>query len=77
MPPSGNYLLCIAPAAARVTENKRTIKKFPLLLAIPMAVAVCWYNTMKYALVGERIGGWYSISKVRCRKEYIALKTRY
>ncbi len=28
MPPSSNYLLCIAPAAARATENKTTKKKW-------------------------------------------------
>ncbi len=27
MPPSGDYLLCIAPAAARATANKMTTKK--------------------------------------------------
>jgi hypothetical protein len=27
MPPSGNYLLCIAPAAAKATVNKTTLKK--------------------------------------------------
>jgi hypothetical protein len=28
MPPSGNYLLCITPAAARPTANKMTMKKW-------------------------------------------------
>jgi hypothetical protein len=27
-PPSGDYLLCIAPAAARATENKTRTKKW-------------------------------------------------
>jgi hypothetical protein len=29
------------------------------------------------ALVGERIGGWYSVLKARCRKGYIALVMKY
>jgi hypothetical protein len=28
MPPSGNYLLCIAPAAARATGKQTTINKY-------------------------------------------------
>jgi hypothetical protein len=28
MPPLGNYLLCIAPAATRATANKITTKKY-------------------------------------------------
>jgi hypothetical protein len=45
MPQSGNYLLRIAPAAARATANKTTTKNRPTLLAILMAAEVCWYNT--------------------------------
>jgi hypothetical protein len=43
--PSGNYLLRIAPAAARATANEMTAKNRPLLLAILMAAAVRRYNT--------------------------------
>jgi hypothetical protein len=44
--PLGNYLLRIAPAAAKATANKPTTKKnVPKRLAILMAAAVRWYNT--------------------------------
>jgi hypothetical protein len=45
MPPSGDYSLGIAPAAARATANKTTIKNAPTLLAISMAAPVHHYNT--------------------------------
>jgi hypothetical protein len=45
-PPLGDYLLCIAPAVARATANKTTIKNVPpKRLAILMAAAVHRYNT--------------------------------
>jgi hypothetical protein len=45
MPPSGNYLLQIAPAAAMATTNKTSMRNVPTLLAVLMAVAVRWYVT--------------------------------
>jgi hypothetical protein len=45
MPPSGDYSLHIAPAAARATINKMTKQNNPPLLAILMAVAVRQYYT--------------------------------
>ncbi len=48
-PPSGNYLLCIAPAAARAAANKMTTKIRPTLLAILMAAVVRRYNTAHIA----------------------------
>ena len=44
-PPLGDYLLRIAPAAARATANKTMIQHVPTLLAISMAVAMRRYNT--------------------------------
>jgi hypothetical protein len=38
--PFGEYLLCIAPTAAGVTNKTTTIKKTPTLLAILMAMAM-------------------------------------
>jgi hypothetical protein len=49
MPPSGNYLLPIAPAAARATANERTTKNGPALLAILIVTVVRWYNTARIA----------------------------
>ena len=40
MPPSGNYSLRIALAAARVTINKTTMQNVPTLLALLMAIAM-------------------------------------
>ncbi len=37
MPPSGNYLLRIAPEATRATANKTTTKNVPKRLAILMS----------------------------------------
>jgi hypothetical protein len=48
-PPSGNYSLRIAPAAAKATANKMTKKNLPKRLAILMAVAVHRYNTARIA----------------------------
>ena len=45
MLPSGDYSLCIAPAAARATINKMMIQNNPPLLAILIAVAVRQYYT--------------------------------
>jgi hypothetical protein len=43
MPPLGDYLLRIASAAARVTENKTKMQYVSTLITIMMAVAV-WYS---------------------------------
>jgi hypothetical protein len=48
-PPSGSYLLRIAPAAARATANKTTTKNGSTLLAILMATAVHRYKTVHIA----------------------------
>ncbi len=45
-PPSGNYLLRIAPATARATANKTTMANASTLLAILMAMVVRRYNTV-------------------------------
>jgi hypothetical protein len=47
--PLGDYLLHIAPAAARATTNKTTTKVSPTLLAILMAAAVRRYDTARIA----------------------------
>ena len=39
-PPSGDYLLRIAPAAARVTINAMKMQYVPTLLAVLMAIAI-------------------------------------
>ena len=46
MPPLGDYLLHIAPAATRVTANETSMQHVPTLLAISMAVAMRQYDTM-------------------------------
>jgi hypothetical protein len=48
-PPSGNYLLRIASAAARATINKTMMQHVTTLMAILMAVAVRWYYTLRIA----------------------------
>jgi hypothetical protein len=48
-PPSGNYLLGIAPAAARATANKTMTINGPTLMAISMAAAVRQYYTAHIA----------------------------
>jgi hypothetical protein len=45
MLPLGNYLLCIAPVAARATANETTKKNVPTRLANLMAMAVHWCDT--------------------------------
>ena len=47
--PSGNYLLRVASAAARVTINKTTVQHVPTLLAVSMAIAMRRYNTARIA----------------------------
>ncbi len=49
MPPLVAYLLCIAPAAARVTGKHRTIKNTPTFLAMLMAMAMRRYVTTHIA----------------------------
>jgi len=43
MPPSGDYSLRIAPAAARATANGTTMQNEPTLLAVKMATAMRRY----------------------------------
>jgi hypothetical protein len=52
VPASGNYLLHIAPAAARATGKQTTINTYtsPKKLAVLMAAAVRRYNTAHIAL---------------------------
>ena len=73
-PSPGNYLLHIAPAAARAIANKTTMKKWTNLVAILMAAAVRRYNTVRIprwrrsrALV-EPVGRchWASIAASSC-----------
>jgi hypothetical protein len=45
MPASGNYLLRIAPAAARATGKQTTINKYTKKLAVLMAMAMRRYVT--------------------------------
>jgi hypothetical protein len=47
--PSGDYLLCIPPAAARATGKKIIYIYIPKRLAILMAMAVRRYNIMRIA----------------------------
>jgi hypothetical protein len=49
MPPSGDYWLRIALAAARATANKTKMQNESTLLTISMAVAVRWYYTTHIA----------------------------
>jgi hypothetical protein len=50
MPPLGDYLLHITPAAAtRATANDMTTKNGPTLLAILMVAVVRRYNTARIA----------------------------
>ena len=44
-PPSGDYSLRIASAAARAIANKTTIYYVPTLMAISMVIAMGWYYT--------------------------------
>ncbi len=45
MPSLGDYSLSIAPAAARATANKTTMKKWTNFAGHFKALAVCWYYT--------------------------------
>jgi hypothetical protein len=49
MPPSGDYSLRIAPAAARATINTTIMKHVPTLLALSMAIAMRRYYTTRIA----------------------------
>jgi hypothetical protein len=49
MLPSGDYPLCIAPAAVRATANKTMTKNVPKRLAILMAVVVRRYDIVRIA----------------------------
>jgi hypothetical protein len=49
MPPSDNYSLRMAPAAARATINKTTMQNVPNFLAILMAIAMRQYDTARFA----------------------------
>jgi hypothetical protein len=49
MPPSGDYLLRIAPAAARATINSMIMKHVPTLLAVSMAIAMQRYYITRIA----------------------------
>jgi hypothetical protein len=44
-----NYSLHIAPATARATINKTTMKNTPTVLAILLVIAVCRYYTARIA----------------------------
>jgi hypothetical protein len=47
---SGNYSPCIALEATRFAGKTTTMKNTPSLLAIPLAMAVRWYNTVHITL---------------------------
>jgi hypothetical protein len=47
MPPSGDFLLRITPAAARTTANETTMKKWTNFAGLLMAVAVRRYDTAR------------------------------
>ena len=49
MPPSGNYLLCITPVAARATINTTNMQNVPTLLALSMAITMRRYYTAHIA----------------------------
>jgi hypothetical protein len=48
-PPSGDYLLRIAPAAARATINTMIMQNVPTFLAVSMAIAMRRYYTAHIA----------------------------
>jgi len=48
-PPLGNYLLCIALAATRVTANKTMMYYVPTLMAILVVIAMRRYYTAHIA----------------------------
>jgi hypothetical protein len=49
MPPLGNYLLRITPAAARASINTTIMQHVLTLLAVLMAIAMWWYYTARIA----------------------------
>ena len=49
MPPSGDYSLCIASAAARAIANKTTMHNVPTLMAISMVITMRRYYTARIA----------------------------
>ena len=57
MPPSVDYLLHIAPAAARATINTTVMQNLPTLLAVLMAIAMRRYYTRALPNGG---GSWLS-----------------
>jgi len=48
-PPSGDYSLRIALAAARVAANQTTLYDVPTLMAILVVIAMWWYYTARIA----------------------------
>ncbi len=78
MPPPGNYLLRIAPAAARATANE-TEKNVPKRLAFLMAAVVHGYNTAHIAqwrrlralLEAIKCRHWASIVANRCNRSHM------
>jgi len=64
MPTLGDYLLCIAPAATRVTANKTKMQNVPTLLAILMAIAMWWYYTVR--IRWRRFVAFIKATKCRC-----------
>jgi hypothetical protein len=57
MPPSGDYSLSIAPAAARATANKTTMQNVFTLLAVLMAVAARRYYRAHHPM--EEVHGFH------------------
>jgi hypothetical protein len=49
MPPSGDYSLRIASAAARATANKTTMYYVPTLMSMSMVIAMRQYYTARIA----------------------------
>jgi hypothetical protein len=49
MPPFGDYLIHIAPAAARVRGKQTMTKNTPTLLAFSMAMTIRWYIAVHIA----------------------------
>jgi hypothetical protein len=83
-PPSGNYLLCIAPAAATGTINKTLMSTYLILnlLAISKAVVVRRYYTAHIArwkrfmafLKSTKRRHWVSICSNRINRTCLPLK---
>ncbi len=69
-PPSGNYSLRIAPAAARATINSMIMKHVPTLLAVLMAIAMRRYYT-------KRIAQWRRfVAFIKATKRHYRASTR-